>query len=100
MLADVEAHERDLIEMITSLRGAPMTPRYSTETSGLHYIKLDYIMPAVIDSVRQLIGIYESVGATGHSASDALIARNLANYQAYLTALEKMHSNLAQPVKT
>lgn len=96
MLADVEAHERDLTEMIIRLRGMPLPPRYSAETSSVHYIKLDYLMPAVIDSVRRLIVTYESTGATGHAETDALIARNLANYQNHLSMLEKAHSNLVK----
>jgi len=91
MLADVEAHKRDLTQLILKLRGSPVPPRYSTETGGLHYVQLSYLMPAVIQSVREMIAAYESAGPTGSAEADALNARHLADYRRYLTHLEKLH---------
>jgi len=99
MLADAQTHQRELTQLILSLRGAPNPPRYDAETGGLHYVKLSYLIPEVIDSVRRLIAAYESAGPTGSTEADALIARHLKAYQQHLAHLEKLHTGgAATPV--
>ncbi|HKQ46909.1 MAG TPA: hypothetical protein VJZ71_02440 [Phycisphaerae bacterium] len=97
IVADVGRHRRELVEMILTLRGAAVPPRYPSSMGGVHYLKLSYLMPQVITSVRELVKTYESAGSTGRPQADALIARLLADYQRHLAELEKMHANLAQP---
>ncbi len=97
MRADVERHRRELIDMILSLRGSPAPPSYPTALGGVHYLKLTFLMPQVIASVRGLVRTYESVGSTGRPQADALIGRILADHKRHLAELEKLHSNIAQP---
>ncbi len=97
MLADVRRHGHELVEMILSLRGAPVPPRYATALGGVHYLNLSFLMPQVIANVRQLVKTYGSAGATGSPQADALIARILADHNRHLAELEKLHANLAQP---
>lgn len=97
MLADVERHRREMIDMILSLRGSPAPPRYATALGGVHYLKLSFLMPQVVASVRQLVKTYESVGSTGRPQADALIARILTDHKRHRAELEKLHANIAQP---
>ena len=96
MLADVKRHRHELVEVILSLRGAPVPPRYATDLGGVHYLKLSFLMPQVIANVRQLVKAYESAGPTGRPQADALIARILADHKRHLAELEKLHANIAQ----
>jgi len=94
--SDVKAHQRDLVQMIVKLRGAPMPPRYSTASGGVHYVRLSHLMPSVITNIRQLISIYESAaGATGHPDANLLVGAILDNYRRHLATLEKIHANPA-----
>lgn len=97
IVADVRRHQHELVEMILSLRGAPVPLRYPTALSGMHYLKLSFLMPQVLASMRELVKTYESAGSTGRPQADALIARILADHKRYLAELEKLHANLAQP---
>ncbi len=97
MAADGRAHERDLIEMIIRLRGAPVPRRFATESGGVHYIGLSHLIPLLIEDLRRLVAVYESAGATGTAEADALTARFLHDYRGYLKTLETMHGNLAPP---
>jgi len=92
MLADAQTHQRELTQLILALRGSPNPPRYDAEVGALHYVKLSYLMPEVIESVRRLIAAYESAGPTGSAEADALIARHLKTYQQHLAHLEKLHT--------
>lgn len=94
MAADLERHQRGLVEMILKLRGAPAPPRYPTDLSAVHYLDLSYLMPQVISGVRRLVKTYESAGTTGHPEADALIARILDDHRRHLAELERMHANL------
>jgi hypothetical protein len=96
-VADVRRHQHELVEMILSLRGAPIPPRYPTSTGSVHYLKLSFLMPQVIAGLRQLVKTYESAGSTGRPQADALIARILADHKRHLAELEKLHTNLALP---
>ena len=100
MIADVRRHQHELVEMILTLRGAPIPPRYPTALGRVHYLKLSFLMPQVIASVRELVRTYESAGSTGRPQADALIARIRADHKRHLAELEKLHANLAQPVAT
>lgn len=97
IVADVRRHQQELVDMIISLRGAPVPPRYATAMGGVHYLKLSFLMPQVIASERQLVQAYESAGSTGRPQADALIARILTDHKRHLAELEKLHANLAQP---
>lgn len=97
MRADVDRHRRELVEMILSLRGAPAAPTYPTPLGGVHYLKLSFLMPQVIASIRELVKTYESVGSTGRPQADALIARILADHKRHLAELERRHAAIAQP---
>lgn len=92
MLADSQTHQRELTQLILKLHGSPNPPRYDVDTGGLHYVKLSHLVPEFIESVRRLITTYESAGPTGSAEADALVARNLADYQQHLTYLEKLHA--------
>jgi hypothetical protein len=96
MLRDVTTHERDLTGMILSLRGAPVTRRFSTDSGAMHYVRLSTLMPSVLANMRQLISLYESAaGTTGSREADGMISRILDNYRRHYAALEKLHANLA-----
>jgi hypothetical protein len=92
VLADAQTHQRELTQLILKLRGSPNPPRYAAETGGVHYVKLSYLMPEVIESMRRLIAAYETAGPTGSVEADALIARHLAEYQRHLAGLERLHT--------
>lgn len=92
MITDAQTHQRDLTQLILKLRGSPNPPRFSSEAGGVHYVKLSYLMPEVIEGVRRLIAAYESAGSTGSAEADSLIARQLADYQRHLAALERLHT--------
>ena len=96
MLTNVEDHERDLTELILTVRGSPVPRRFAMASGGVHYVKLAYLMPAVIESIRKLIETYEHAGPTENTQADALIAHHLSDYQGHLAALTRMHSNLIQ----
>lgn len=98
IVADVGRHQHELVEMILSLRGAPVPPSYPTSTGGVHYLKLSFLMPQVIASMRQLVQTYETAGSTGRPQADALISRILADHKRHLAELDRLHANLAQPV--
>ena len=93
LLADVCNHQRDLTELILRLRGSPLPRRYSTSTGGVHYVKLAYLIPDVIESLRRMIGAYESASAAGHADADALIALHLTDYRRCLAELETKHAD-------
>lgn len=96
ILRDVESHERDLSEMILRLRGAPASPRYSTDSGAIHYVTLAHLMPQILANLRQLIALYESsAGTTGDREADGLVSRILDNYRRGHAGLEKLHANLA-----
>lgn len=97
MFSDTECHQRDLIQMIIRLRGAPLPPTYPTAVGGLHYLRLSYLMPQVIAGVRDIVDLYESVGTTGDRDADALCGRILENHKRHLANLQRIHSNLFQP---
>ncbi len=94
MQRDLESHKRDIIDLIYDLRGVPVFPPPDPRVGGFHYVDLRRLMPFVLDNVRQLIGVYEKAGGTGHRETDALIARHLANYRRHLATLEKLHGSI------
>ena len=94
LMQDNQRHEGELSNLIMDLRGAPVPPAYDIDTTGYHYVTLEYLVPQIIQSVQSLIASYTSAGSTGHAKADALISRNLDDYQRRLKSLEKMHSNL------
>ncbi len=91
MLADHRRHERDLAQAILALRGSPISPTYPTAMGGVHYLKLDFLMPQVIESVENLVRLYETTGTTGHREADVVINRNLADHRRHLAELRKLH---------
>ncbi|MBK8267319.1 MAG: hypothetical protein IPK83_03060 [Planctomycetes bacterium] len=96
MLRDVTTHERELTQMILSLRGAPVTRRFATDSGGMHYVRLSHLMPSVLANIKQLISLYESsAGTTGSREADGLISRILDNYRRHFAGLEELHANLA-----
>ncbi len=95
LLADVAAHEHELIVLIYKLRGAPISRRYDAKTASLHYLRFDYLMPEILQSLRELIRAYESVGPTGHAEADALVARHLEGCKRHLQALGPKHGRQA-----
>jgi hypothetical protein len=97
MIADVQRHRHELVEMILSLRGAPAPPRYATELGGVHYLKLSFLMPQVIADTRELVKTYESAGSTSYPETDALIAQILADHKRHMADLERLHAGMAQP---
>lgn len=97
ILSDSEAHQRELIQMIIRLRGAPIPPTYPTAVGGVHYLRLTFLMPQVIAGVRDLVRLYETVGTTGDRDADALCGRILENHKRHLANLQRIHSNLFQP---
>lgn len=98
LLHDAQQHRRELSEMILKLRGAPIPPRYSTVTGGMHYVKLSHLMPEVLADLRNLISVYESAaGTTGDRDADALVSRVQHNYRLNLAALEKLQGR--QPAR-
>jgi hypothetical protein len=96
MLADHRRHLRDLAAMIQRLRGTPVPPNYPTSIGGVHYLRLDYLMPQVIAGLRRLIQTYETCGGAGHPEADALIAGILADHRRHLAELQRLHANLFQ----
>ena len=72
-----------------------MPRRFSTSTGGVHYVKLAFLIPDVIESLRRMIAAYESAGAAGHPDADALIARHLTDYRRHLDELEAKHADPA-----
>ena len=95
MLRDVASHERELTGMILSLRGSPVTRRFSTDSGGMHYVRLSHLMPSVLANMKQLISLYESaLGATGSREADALVSRILDNYRRHFAGLERLHANI------
>ncbi|MBX3396201.1 MAG: hypothetical protein KF841_12630 [Phycisphaerae bacterium] len=98
LLRDAQQHRRELSEMILNLRGAPIPPRYSTVTGGMHYVRLSHLMPEVLADLRRLISVYESAaGTSGNRDADALISTIQQNYRRNLSALEKLQG--LQPAK-
>lgn len=94
LVEDAQDHEHNLANLIIRLRGAPVAPRFSTRNTNAHYVNLEYLMPALIENLRELVAAYERVGSTGVAVADQLIGRHLEDYQRHLAALEKMHANL------
>jgi hypothetical protein len=95
MIADNTAHQHDLVAMILKLRGYPAPAKFTAMPGGEHYLRLDFLMPHVIASVRSLIRAYESAGPTGSAEADALVSRILTSHKWHLAELERLHSNLA-----
>lgn len=93
MSADAKAYQRDLAALILKLRGSPRPPTFPTETGGVHYLNLSYLMPQVIAGVLSLIRAYEAAGGTGQPEADGLMARILADHRRHLAELERLHSN-------
>lgn len=94
MLEDHRRHERELAEMILRLRGSPIPPTYPTSVGGVHYLRLEYLMPQVIAGVKELIRTYETCGGAAHPEADAVLARNLADHKRHLAELTRLHANL------
>lgn len=97
MAKNARAHERDLIELILRLRGAPVPRRFATRSGGVHYVGLSHLIPALIEDLRRLVATYESAGMTGAAEADTLIGRIGAEHRRHLSTLESMHGNLAPP---
>ncbi|MBE7506426.1 MAG: hypothetical protein HS101_09095 [Planctomycetia bacterium] len=97
MFDDSKQHQRELIQAIIRLRGAPVPPTYPTSVGGVHYLKLSFLMPQVVAGVRDLVKTYEQAGTTGDREADDLVARILADHQRNLASLQRLHSNLLQP---
>ncbi len=88
LTADAEARRRDIATAVMRLRGIPVTPRRCIMSTGMHYIRLDHIIPDIIADIREMIETYNSVGKTGNADADALIARILADHKQHLSELE------------
>lgn len=99
MLADERNHERDLVEMILKLRGSPSPSVLPTNTGGVHYLQLAYLMPQVIADKRRLIKVYEAASPTDDRSAEALIHRILKDHRRHLAQLEKLHANLVPSAK-
>lgn len=97
MVADHEAHERDLCEMIIRLRGAPVTPRRSMATGGMHYIDLIHLLPDIVAGIRKLVETYESAAGGDNAEANGLIARILEDHKRHLADWEKLASDMARP---
>jgi hypothetical protein len=97
MIADNAAHQHDLVSMILKLRGYPTPAQFATMPGGEHYLRLDFLMPQVIASVKSLVAQYASAGPTGNAEADAMVARILTIHKRHLRELEILHSDLSRP---
>jgi hypothetical protein len=83
----------ELTQVILELRGSPVPPRRSADTTSIHYVKLSFLMPKIIAALRDLIGEYASAGRTGYAEADAVIAGGVAEYKRYLAEISKSTSS-------
>lgn len=97
MIADEADHRREIAEMILRLGGAPDPPTPPIEVGGLHFLELSHLMFAILASKRQLVETYQSTGATGDDAAEALIRRLSADHARHLADLERLNVHLAAP---
>lgn len=94
MLADEHEHVRDLVEGILKLRGSPSPAVVPTDTGGVHYLQLAFLMPQVIADKRRLVKKYESAPPPDDRLAEALVSRILQTHRRHLAELEKLHVNL------
>ncbi|MFH1419138.1 MAG: hypothetical protein ABII12_12745 [Planctomycetota bacterium] len=90
MVAAETDNQLQLAKMIVRLRGAPVTPRRTTATTGMHYLDLSFLIPKMVAAQKKLIRLYETTGATGNADADALIGRIQAGHQSRLAELESL----------
>ncbi len=96
MIQEEQEHIAWLIEMINDL-GESSTPcTADVRTTSIHYVELDYLMPRVIQSKRDVIEFYEQNAAAVWSspAASELISRIIARHKAQLAKLEAVSGEL------
>ena len=95
--ADSAAHRHELVETILKLRGQPRPAQFKTMPRSEHYLRLDFLMPQMVKSMKSLAATYASAGPTGNVEADALVARILADHMRHLAELERLQGKLYQP---
>ncbi len=94
---DVE-HRAWLVDAIIDLGGNPLPVRASIHSSNIHYLDLDYLLPAVHDDRKGIVAAYESaasqVGANPRAAEViAKIATRLKRHIEQLNSEFRTHNS-------
>ncbi len=96
MIEEEQEHVAWLVEMMLSLGETPTPCTADMHTTSIHYVELNYMMPRVIQSKRNLIGFYAQNAAVLSASAEApaLVARITERHKAHLAQLNQMTGSL------
>ncbi len=96
MIEEEREHVAWLVEMILDLGESPTPCTADVQTTSMHYVELNYMMPRVIQSKRNLIAFYEQNAAALSTSAEAsaLVARITERHQSHLAKLHQMTGSL------
>ena len=63
MIDEENEHRRQLVEAITRLGGDPLPVSADIKSAGIHFLRLDFVLPRVVESHRSLRVAYETAAS-------------------------------------
>ena len=63
MIDEENEHRGQLVESIIRLGGDPLPVSADIRSAGIHFLRLDFILPRVLESHRRLLSAYEAAAS-------------------------------------
>ncbi len=80
LAGEVSEHQQWLVDTIHDLGGEPLPIIADINTSNLHFLEFDYVMPQVIEEKKQLLAAYEmAAGCVGGNPRAAEVISRIAD---------------------